>query len=171
MDAVAEVGKTAPEFQLTDLKGEEYRVEEARDQVLVLNFWSAECPWAEKGDEALAAMDIEWGQGALLWRIASNVNESTEQLRQVARARDVEPVLLDEDHKVADLYRAVTTPHVYVIDRQGVLRYKGAPNDAAFDDPEPEKNYLALALEAAREGRSPEPAETKGRGCTIVRQA
>lgn len=170
MDAVAEVGKDAPEFHLEDLDGEEYRLEDARDQIVVLNFWSAECPWAEKGDQALAAMDVDWGREALLWRIASNVNESPEKLREEARERGVEPVLIDEGHEVADLYGAVTTPHVYVIDRQGVLRYKGAPNDAAFDDPQPERNYLGQALDAARRGQSPEPPETKGRGCTIVRQ-
>ncbi len=169
MDAVAEVGKTAPEFRLRDLEGKEYQVKGAHGEILVLNFWSAECPWAEKGDQALAAMDVDWGQEALVWRVASNVDESPEQIREEAEARGVEPVLIDEDHRVADLYGAVTTPHLYVIDRQGVLRYKGAPNDAGFDDAEPEHNYLAAALQAAGEGRSPEPAETRGRGCTIVR--
>lgn len=171
MDAVAEVGEPAPEFSLQDLDGEQYQLQGARGQVVVLNFWSMECPWAEKGDEALAAMDVEWGRDALLWRIASNVNEPREQLRDVALERGLEPVLRDPDHQVADRYGAVTTPHVYVIDPDGVLRYKGAPNDATFKDPEPENNYLERALNAASHGRSPNPPETDGRGCTIVRHS
>lgn len=169
MDAVAEVGEVAPNFTLQDLGGETYRLDDARGSLLVINFWSMECPWAKKGDEALAAMEVEWGEDALLWRIASNVDESPEGLREVAQERGVEPVLRDEDHAVADQYGALTTPHVYVVDRDGVLRYKGAPNDAGFDDPKPKRNYLADALEAARRGESPDPPETQGRGCTIVR--
>lgn len=169
MDAVAEVGKIAPEFSLESLGGETYTLEDARGSLLVLSFWSTECPWAKKGDEAFEAMDVDWGDEALLWRIASNVDESAEELREAAQERGVAPLLKDERHAVADLYGAVTTPHVYVIDREGVLRYKGAPNDAGFNDPEPDRNYLAEALAAAERGESPEPAETKGRGCTIVR--
>lgn len=169
MDAVAEVGDPAPSFDLQDLKGETYRLEDARGSLLVINFWSMECPWAKKGDEALAAMDVDWGREALLWRVASNVDESLEELRAVAQERGVEPVLWDEDHAVADRYGAMTTPHVFVIDADGVLRYKGAPNDAGFDDPEPQRNYLEGALEAARRGESPDPPKTQGRGCTIVR--
>lgn len=171
MDAVAEVGAPAPDFRLQDLNGETYRLQDAGGSLLVLNFWSMECPWAEKGDKALAAMDVDWGRDALLWRIASNSDESVEQLREVAQARGLGPVLRDGDHAVADEYGAVTTPHVYVIDRDGVLRYKGALNDADFKEPEPERNYLADALAAVERGESPDPPETKGRGCTIVRHA
>ena len=169
MDAVADVGKVAPNFRLESVAGESYRLQDALGSLLVLNFWSTDCPWAKKGDEALEAMDVDWGKDALLWRIDSNVDESTEEMREVAQERGVGPVLNDEDHAVADLYGAVTTPHVYVIDREGVLRYKGAPNDAAFDDPEPDRNYLADALDAADRGESPDPPVTDGRGCTIVR--
>lgn len=169
MDAVADVGTMAPDFRLESVGGETYRLQDARGSLLVLSFWSTECPWAKKGDEAFKALDVDWGEDALLWRIASNEDEGAEEMRKVAQERGVGPVLRDDGHVVADLYGAVTTPHVYVIDREGVLRYKGAPNDAAFDDPEPNRNYLAEALEAADRGESPDPAVTDGRGCTIVR--
>lgn len=169
MDAVAKIGEPAPEFVLEDLQGAMYELGDAEGSLLVINFWSMECPWATKGDDFLADMEVEWGEQALLWRVASNRDESVDDLRRVAGERGVRPVLLDSDQSVADRYGAVTTPHVYVIDRDGVLRYMGAPNDAGFKDPEPSRNYLAEALRAADRGESPEPAKTDARGCTIVR--
>ncbi len=171
MDAVATVGETAPAFNLEDLDGNQHSLEEAAGQVVALTFWSAECPWSRKADEYIAEQGLEadWGSAVHHWRIASNVNEEVQALNNAADEREVEPVLIDPDHEVADMYGAKTTPHVFVIDAEGILRYAGALNDATWREPDPTRNYLAEAVEAARQGQSPEPAETPGRGCTIVR--
>ena len=171
MDAVAEIGQPAPTFVLQDLEERTCALENASGKVVALTFWSAECPWSRKADEYIEreGLAAAWGPAVLHWRIASNVNESLEDLRRAAGERSVSPVLVDEEHRVADLFGAMTTPHVFVIDGEGILRYGGALNDATWREPEPERNYLAEAVEAARQGESPEPAERPGRGCTIVR--
>jgi peroxiredoxin len=171
MDAVAKVGQAAPSFQLRDLAGAVYSLQSARNKIVVLNFWSAECPWSRAGDEFIRAASLEgdWGESVVHWRVASNANESSDELAQAAAERQVKPVLLDSQHEVADLYGAMTTPHLFVIDADGLLRYAGALNDATWREPEPSRNYLAEAVAAAKQGRSPDPAETPGRGCTIVR--
>jgi peroxiredoxin len=171
MDAVAEVGEKAPLFSLDSLTGGEYSLERSKGKVVVLTFWSAECPWSRKADEYIKSQgySAEWGDEVVHWRIASNANETEAELKEAAAERQVEPVLLDTNNEVADLYGAMTTPHVYVVDSQGVLRYAGALNDATWREPEPTKDYLGEAVTAAKKGLSPEPAETPGRGCTIVR--
>ena len=171
MDAVAEVGEKAPMFSLESLTGGEYSLKRSAGKVVVLTFWSAECPWSRKADKYIKSQDYsaEWGDEVVHWRIASNANETEAELMEAAAERQVEPVLLDTNNEVADLYGAMTTPHVYVVDSQGVLRYAGALNDATWREPEPTKDYLGEAVAAAKKGRSPEPAETPGRGCTIVR--
>jgi hypothetical protein len=78
-------------------------------------------------------------------------------------------VLRDQEHIVADSYGAQTTPHFFVIDRDGVLRYMGALDDTTFRKREPEKPYLAEAVRAVLAGKLPDPRETPGYGCTIVR--
>lgn len=171
MDAVAKVGRAAPDFELADLEGEVHRLSEARGKVVVLNFWSAECPWSRRADPPIQQLSQTWGDRLRLWSVASNANESKQALRDAAQERGVDPVLVDDDQKVADLYGAVTTPHVFVIDAEGVLRYAGAPTDATWRQPEPTRNYLDDALKFALRGETAKPAETSARGCALVRYA
>lgn len=171
MDSVAIVGRQAPDFRLFDLEGEPFELAKQRGKVVVLNFWSAECPWSQRSDERLGERDNGWHgrEDILFLRIASNATEEREELRRVAETREVGRVLRDPEQQVADLYGAMTTPHVFVIDAEGILRYKGAPDDSSWREPEPSRNYLAEAVAAAIGGKSATPSETPGRGCTIVR--
>lgn len=163
------IGAPAPGFELDDLQGRRHRLAEMHGRVLVLNFWSAECPWSERADEILVPLVSIWGDAVVLWPIASNATETTSQIKRTADEHGLNLVLLDPDHAVADLYGAVTTPHLFVIDPEGVLRYKGAPDDVNWQVSEPTRSYLQPAVEAAQRGQSPEPAETPAHGCTIVR--
>ena len=95
-------------------------------RVAVLVFWSAECPWSERADETLHEYMQAWGAAVAWWSIASNANETPEDVRQTAAARQVPVLLLDRDQAVADLYGAQTTPHFFVVDADGKLRYQGA---------------------------------------------
>ena len=71
------------------------------------------------------------------------------------------PYLRDESQEVARAYDAKTTPDVFVLDAEGVLRYRGAP-DADHDDPSQDAAWLRSALDAVLEGRElrsrPRPA-------------
>jgi peroxiredoxin len=163
------VGSHAPDFELNDLAGRPHRLSRLSGSVVVLNFWSAECPWAERGDRLLAGASPGWGPGVVVWRVASNANETPEQLQAAADGRGLEPVLLDLDQAVADLYGAATTPHLYVIDSEGVLRYRGAPDDVNWERKHPTRDYVDAAVRAALEGRSPDPATTPAFGCSLVR--
>jgi|LGOV01.1.fsa_nt_gb hypothetical protein len=75
------------------------------------------------------------------------------------------------DFELPDLYSAVTAPHFFDIDEKGVLRYRGAPDDTSFRQREPTAHYLKDAVEALLNGRDPNPAETAGYGCAIVRHS
>ena len=171
MDPIANVGQRAPDFSLKDLDGVPHRLEDMLGRIVIINFWSAECPWSEKIDEKLAELLSIITGGVLLWSISSNVNEPIEVLKSGAKARGLPVVLRDEDHAVADLYGAVTTPHFYLIDFDGILQYKGAFDDATFRQPDAARDYLGEALRAVQESRQPDPMETPGYGCTIIRFA
>ena len=69
-------------------------------------------------------------------------------------------VLMDTEHIVADLYEAVTTPQVFIIDREGVLRYGGAVDDVSFRQRRPTRFYVDEAVEALLDGRLPAVAQT-----------
>jgi hypothetical protein len=161
----------APDFRLPDLDGVVHHLQSERGQITIINFWSAECPWAERADRELLAYLQGWGKAITLWPIASNANEPLDLLRRVAAARGLPPVLHDADHLVADLYAAQTTPHLFVLDARGIVRYQGALNDVTFRRRTPTRFYLRQAVEALLAGQDPDPGQTQPYGCTIVRYA
>jgi len=168
MDTVIKTGEPAPDFSLPDLNGEVHNLKDALGKIVVVNFWSAECPWAERADGQILTMMEDWEEEVLLLPIASNANEPIEDLVRVAGLRGIPLVLRDADQKVATLYGAVTTPHIFVIDREAILRYQGAFDDVTFGQLEPTVNYLKIAVEAVRVGKEPEPAQVPSYGCTVV---
>ncbi len=169
MDPVARTGQPAPDFALLDLAGATHRLEAMRGRILVLVFWSADCAHSERTNRTLAALRPGWGERVQVWWVASNPNESLERLRGAALGEQIGPVLVDGDQSVAELYGAAATPHAFVIDADGVLRYAGAPDDVALRRPTPTRAYLAQAVEALLAGREPDPAETLPFGCALVR--
>jgi len=164
-----QLNQPAPPFQLPDLEGRLHDLMDFRGQVVILNFWSAECPWSERVDRELLDLVKRWGSDVALLPIASNANEGLELLSSTAAARGIPRVLIDADQRVADLYGAQTTPHFFVIDREGYLRYQGAFDDVTFRKRTPREQYLKAAVEAVLGGRQPDPAETPPYGCALVR--
>jgi len=171
MDPVAaEAGKPAPDFILQDLDGRTFRLADQRGRIVVLSFWSADCPHSERADEILAALSLEWGDSVGVWWVASNDHEDKEQLRRTALQRRIGPVLRDAEQLIANRYGALTTPHLFVIDERGVLRYAGAPDDVSFRQRVPTRSYIGEAIGALLRGQVPDPESTAPFGCAIVRR-
>ena len=114
---------------------------------------------------------VQWGGEVVLLSIAANRNESIQSVEEAAKTRNLPTVLIDAEHVVADLYEAVTTPHAFVVDREGILRYRGAVDDVSFRQHEPTRFYLREAVEALLAGRPLEVTESQSFGCMIVRYA
>lgn len=171
MDSLASVGAAAPDFTLPDLEGHLHRLSDARGTIVVLTFWSAECPHSERVDRRIVQMSEQWGERVQVWWIAPNPNETVELLRRTAQARGIGPVLRDETQAAADLYIARTTPHLFVIDAQGMLCYAGAADDVTLGQRLPTRDYLGEVVEALLQGRPPERTSMPPFGCTIVRRS
>jgi len=111
-----------------------------------------------------------WNGEVELLSIDANQNESVQMVGEAAKARGVPNVLIDAQHVVADKYAAMTTPHIFVLDRRGILRYRGAVDDVTFRRREASQFFLREAVEALLKGKIPELNETPAYGCTIVRE-
>jgi hypothetical protein len=171
MDSVTLLNQPAPDFELADLQDRKFRLSKRQPGILILNFWSAECPWSERADGLLLEWLAGWGLPVSLWTVAANANEPREMVSVVAGQRGLPVVLLDTHQAVANLYQAQTTPHAFVIDQAGLLRYQGAVDDVTFRQRTPTRYYLREAVEALLAGRQPQPQETPPYGCTVVRYA
>lgn len=162
--------RPAPDFELPDLDGHCHHLSDYAGRIVVLNFWSADCPHVERTDASILAARERWGEDVCLLCIASNRNESDELLKQAAHRRGLPVILKDAGHVAADLYGAQVTPEVYVIDREGILRYHGAVDDVRFGRPSPTQHHLENAVDALLAGRLPQTTETQALGCFIIRE-
>ena len=78
-------------------------------------------------------------------------------------------MLMDYDGKIGRAYAAKTTPHMFVISKEGKLIYRGAPDNAVFGRTPANGRtaYLDEALKAAKSGKVIVNADTKPWGCSV----
>jgi len=165
-----QINRPLPEFGLPDLHNRLHHLRDYRGRIVVLNFWSAECPHSDRTDKLILSSLQRWPDDVALLSIAANRNEPVDLLERTARGRGLPVVLLDADHAVADLFEAFITPQIFLADRDGILRYRGAVDDLGFRRGTPSRLYLDEAVESLLAGRLPTPAETDAYGCAIVRE-
>ncbi len=172
-DVRAVLGEMAPPFELAGVDGQRYRLADYAGSIVVLDFWSAHCPWSQHYDGWLAEQAPLWAAAGIhLLAIASNADEDPALVATTAAERGLAfPILLDSGGRVADAYGAETTPQIFVVDRAGRLAYRGAIDDRSFRQRQATRSYLSDALEALAAGRQPVPAETPPYGCARVRYA
>lgn len=166
-----EINQPAPDFELPDLQGNLHKLSDYRGRIVIVNFWSAECPHSERTDCWITArLTAEWSGKVDLISIAANRDESASRVEEASLARGIPRVLIDAQHITADRYEVISTPHVFVLDRDGVLRYHGAVDDVAFRQRKARRFYLKEAVDALLANRLPELTETPAYGCALVRE-
>ena len=166
------IGAAAPDFALNDTAGESWSLNGAPATVLV--FTCNHCPYALAWHERIADVAKEYAdRGVVTMAINSNdagryPHDSYDAMRQRVTGDGGWPMpyLHDATQEVARAYGAQTTPDVFVLDSDGALRYRGAP-DGDYDDPGQRAAWLREALDAILDGHAPQRAETKPVGCSI----
>jgi thiol-disulfide isomerase/thioredoxin len=167
--SLVHINDLVPDFSLPDQNGQLHRLSEYRGKLVIVNFWSAECPWSERADKSLAVLQDRFPGQVVVLPIASNVNESDEMVNEAIHQWGIGLVLRDAGCELADLWQAQTTPHAFVIDQSGILRYRGAVDDVTFRKKNPSMFYVEEAVKALINGRLPDMQETLSYGCAIVR--
>jgi len=164
------INEPAPDFELPDLNGNIHRLSQYRGKIVIVNFWSCECPHSERTDKAIMSMFVQWRDDVAMLSIASNRSENVEAIKNVSESRRLPTVLIDANCQVADLFNAQTTPHVFVVDRDGVIRYRGSVDDVTFRQKAPTRFFLDLAVESLLDRHLPVLTESPTYGCAIVRE-
>lgn len=97
-------------------------------------------------------------------------DDSFENMQKHAKKMDYQfPYLLDEKSKLANLFGAKTTPHIFLFNNKNTLVFKGAIDDNYKDIKKVEKFYLKDAIKQLTSGSEITISETKAVGCSIKR--
>ena len=174
------VGNTAPDFSLTGLGGESVKLSALRGKVVVLEWFNPDCPFVKNahniGTLKGMAKKVREEHPDVVW-LAINSGaegkqghgENTNRAGKDKFGIDY-PILFDANGKVGRAYGATNTPHMYVIDKEGTVRYAGALDNTGSGDPEdasPVVSYVADALADLAAGREVRTPETKAWGCSV----
>ncbi|HTP22702.1 MAG TPA: thioredoxin family protein [Mycobacteriales bacterium] len=168
------IGAVAPDFSLPDTEGRTWSVAQYDGApATVLVFTCNHCPYALAWHDRIVQVARDYaGRGVRV--LAVNANDAERYPRdsfdamkdRVAQEDWPMPYLHDATQEVAREYGAAVTPDVFVLDAQGRLRYRGAP-DADYDNPGERAEWLRDALDAVLSGSIVERPETKPVGCSI----
>jgi hypothetical protein len=98
--------------------------------------------------------------------------QTAEQSQAYQAQQNASPtaVLLDPEGTVGQLYAAKTTPHMFVIDPNGVLMYDGAIDDRPttdLADVDGATNYVVAALKAGMAGQTVATPVSRPYGCSV----
>jgi peroxiredoxin len=168
-----DLGARAPDFELPDTEGATHRTD-ASAPATVVTFTCNHCPYALAWHERLLDVARDYaGRGVRLLLVNANdaqryPRDSFDAMQERVRADGgwPAPYLHDATQEVAKAYGARTTPDVFVLDADGRLAYRGAP-DADHHEPSLRARWLRDALDAVLAGRPVECAETEPVGCSI----
>jgi len=114
----------APDFTLKDLNGNKVRLQDLRGKVVFLNFWATWCPSCRLEMPSMEKLHDELGDRGLVI-LAINYRESPEEINAFFKEHGISlTVLLDEQGKALDLYKAWSLPTTYLINRNGEIAGK-----------------------------------------------
>jgi peroxiredoxin len=180
LTADPEIGRAAPDFTGADSNGQILSLDDFRGKLVVLEWTNHDCPYVRKhyGTDNMQTLQKKWTERGVVWlsiissapgRQGYVTGMEADELTQ-SRGASPTAVILDPEGSIGRLYRARTTPHMFVIDTDGVLVYMGGIDDrpsADWASVDGSTNYVDEALRAAFGGRDPEVSVSRPYGCSV----
>ena len=169
---IATVGMRAPDFTLKGVDGESYQLSEITKsgKTVVLEWFNPDCPVSKRfhhPENKMAALYKDFRTKDVVWLAINsgapgNQGHGVDRNKRAVKEYKIPfPVLIDEDGKVGRMYAAKTTPHMYVIDAKGVLRFAGGIDDKK------ETNYVRAALTSLAAGEEVAVSGAAPYGCSV----
>lgn len=178
--AAAEPGRPAPDFTLTGVDGTTLSLSQFRGKYVVLEWFNSECPFVQKHYDSgnMQALQAASTRNDVVWLTINSTNPDHSNFRDRKRSGEIMAnwkgnptgLLLDPDGAVGQAYDARTTPHMYIVDPQGTLVYRGGIDDKpSFSqrDIPVAKNYVARALDELMAGQPVSESDTRPYGCSV----
>lgn len=168
------IGDAAPAFTLKDQTGKEVSLKDFSGKIVVLEWFNEGCPFVVKHYKQghMNKLAASYADKGVVWlRVNSTSSSSSESNAKIAKEwKMTGPILQDAEGEVGHDYGATNTPHMYVINKEGKLVYRGAiDSDSSADTSKVDgaTNYVAKALDELLSDKPVSQPETKAYGCTV----
>ena len=178
--AVAKVGEAAPAFAIDATTGKSVSLADQRGKLVVLEWTNHDCPYVRKHYETgnMQTLQKETTAQGVVWLTVISSSPGTQgyvtakQADELTTSRKASPtsVLLDPTGVAGKAYGATNTPHMYLIDKNGLLVYAGAIDDRPTTrraDVQGAQNYVRAALQNVAAGQPVKTPITRAYGCTV----
>lgn len=177
--AAPQIGQPAPAFTVKDSAGQVHSLQDFAGKEVILEWTNHDCPFVVKHYSGnMQQLQKEFTDKGAVWlsvissKPGSQGHVDKDKSDQLTASRGAAPsaVLFDEDGVMGKAYDARTTPHMYVIDKSGVLQYMGGIDSipsTKIDDIAKATPYFANAANAVLAGQTPNPAVSKPYGCNV----
>ena len=176
----ASVGEPAPNFTAIDSNGKAHTLAALHGKFVVLEWHNQGCPYTQKHYNSgnMERLQKEWTQKGVVWFTVISSAPGTqgyvtaEQENDYMHRMHAAPTaaLLDPTGNLGHLYDAKTTPHMFIINPDGVLIYEGAIDDKPTSDPADiatSRNYVSLAFNEAMSGKPVSTPTSRPYGCSV----
>jgi peroxiredoxin len=174
------IGKPAPAFTATDSNGKSHTLSDFKGKTVVLEWTNDGCPYVKKhygsGNMQRLQQEITAAGGVWLSIISSAPGKQGHangaEANQLTAKHKAQPtaVLLDPTGAIGRAYEAQTTPHMFVIDPTGNVRYMGAIDDQPSTEAATialARNYVREAFKAVSTGAKVAETATDPYGCSV----
>jgi peroxiredoxin len=174
-----EIGKPAPNFTATDVNGKTVHLSDYAGKIVVIESYNSDCPFCHNQYATGAMQDLQKDLAAqgVVWLLVNSVNPNNPSHRTDAQAKQemasenmtVTAWIDDSSGAVGHQYGMLTTPHMFVVDKNGTLVYDGAIDNQPdpTHDPKTARNYVKEAVDDLEAGKPIAVSQTKPYGCSV----
>ena len=178
--AAPPIGSQAPGFSLPDANGKTVSLDQFKGKVVVLEWNNPGCPYVKKHYESgnMQKTQAAARRDGVVWLSINSGGAGQQghmngaQAKAFVAGQKAQPsaYLLDAQGVAGKRYGAVTTPHMYIIDRAGKLVYAGGIDDKATAnkaDIPGARNHVLAALGELKSGKAVSVATSRPYGCSV----
>jgi peroxiredoxin len=142
-----------------------------KEPVVVLVFLNKHCPYVVAVEDRLNDLSDDYkGKGVKLVGISVHNPDSVSDIKSYFKSNKKSANYsygYDESQEIGRAYGATNTPQFFVLDKDRVIRYTGALDDAPLKEDQAKKHYVRDAIDAVLKGETPAVEETRAVGCGV----
>lgn len=121
---LAKIGMSAPNFELKDLNGTVWKLDNLRGKIVILNFWASWCNECKTEKKSIQSYINKNGKPEdLVFLTVLYKDNPTGVIEMIKREGYTFPVLVDNG-EVSKIYGIKGVPETFLIDKNGILRHK-----------------------------------------------